>query len=280
MPSEPKNEATRQIRRLVIDATSAAIAAGLVTPAVSIMDRHRRIVVENSCAPVALKTGLRKHFISAIRSPRRFATSRPCLLVFALYMGTFGVANASQTLLEARSPDVDPAIAQGTTVLSTLSVNVPLGIYKDTVFSKLFGCAVVARGGSSVLSAIPRTPWLTYASFLLRDGVTIYTSFSLPHTVAAAMPDVPASYQHAASIASQMVVPAIGQILNTPIHLIGLEIYNRQGNTSPASTLALLRRDLASATITRMCRIIPAFGLGILTNNEMRSWLNKPVAAT
>jgi hypothetical protein len=164
-------------------------------------------------------------------------------------------------------------MAKTSTVFATLSVNVPLGIYKDTVFSKLFGCATLPIGPSQV-PLTPRTPFFTYSAFLLRDIITIYTSFALPTTISSCIPVTAFSQPQAMAVVAQLAVPALGQSINTPIHLIGLEIYNRQGRVNMPEMIDSLRKNFVSAALTRIGRVIPAFGFGTLTNNELRGAFN------
>lgn len=168
---------------------------------------------------------------------------------------------------------LESTAARTATTLATLSANVPLGIYKDTVYSGLFGCAALAPG-NQIRSMAPRTPLSTYFAFLFRDAVTIYTSFALPDIVLFYVPDSALPNPQFKAVAVQLVVPALGQVTNTPIHLIGLEVYNKQGHAKFSDIVSLLRRDFVTASVTRMCRIIPAFGFGTLTNNELRDSLN------
>lgn len=168
-------------------------------------------------------------------------------------------------------------MAKTTTVLATLCANVPLGIYKDTAFARLFGCATLPSGIPSQIAMIPRTPISTYTAFLFRDAITIYTSFTLPGTISSYIPDQTLSHPQSKVMMAQLVVPALGQVLNTPIHLIGLEFFNKQGFAKMSEMCLIVRRDFVTAAVTRMCRIIPAFGFGTFTNNEVRCLLNSKV---
>src|SRR4051812_38062009 len=98
--------------------------------------RPSRIVVEKSCINKPFLKLLRTHVRNILQRPGRFAVSRPYLLVFGLYFGTFGIANITTTISDSRFFTLDPTMAKAFTVFATLSVNVPLGIYKDTVFSR------------------------------------------------------------------------------------------------------------------------------------------------
>ena len=227
------------------------------------------MVVERSCTRTPLAASFKKHIKNIIDRPRCFVISRPARLVFALYLGTFTAANAACTL--SASSTSDPPTTRTAATLAALFVNVPIGIYKDTVFSQLFGCAVMPRAVSdSSAPILPRTPPSTFVAFLVRDAVTIYTSFALPGLISAYVPDAIFSGSQSKAALAQVIVPALGQVLNTPIHIVGLEVYNKQSLAKGSEIVSVIRRDFITSAITRMCRIIPAFGLGTLTNNEIR----------
>lgn len=232
--------------------------------------------MEKSCTVRPTIDILKKHAKSLFQKPRLFASSRPCLLVFGLYFGTYGTANFATSIAHSGFLDLEPAAANTLTVLATLSANVPLGIYKDTVFARLFGCPKLpgpAPGKPlpiSIPPPTPRTPLSTYIGFLVRDIITIHTSFTLPATLSSSIPDSLLPDPQSKAVLAQLFVPVLGQIVNTPIHLVALAIYNKQGSLTMSEALTTLRMNLIPASLTRMMRIIPAFGFGTLTNNEVR----------
>jgi hypothetical protein len=75
-------------------------------------------------------------------------------------------------------------------------------------------------------------------------------------------------YVSAASVA-QFVTPAAVQILSTPLHLLGLDLYNREGVSNGERARRVLR-DWLKSSLARMGRIIPAFGVGGVVNTKVR----------
>lgn len=75
----------------------------------------------------------------------------------------------------------------------------------------------------------------------------------------------------AASVA-QFVTPAAVQIFSTPLHLLGLDLYNRPGVKVGGADgrAARVVRDWGKAAFARMGRIIPAFGVGGVVNAKVR----------
>jgi hypothetical protein len=73
---------------------------------------------------------------------------------------------------------------------------------------------------------------------------------------------------------SQMVSPLAVQVLVTPIHLLGLDLYNREG-IKIGERLKHMKTLYPSALALRMIRFLPAYGIGGVINNELRRALKK-----
>lgn len=266
------------------------------------------MVVEKSTHNLPLLPAFRRHVWYSITQPATFLTSRPSLLVWSLYAATFTTANTSETLFNQVFPHIDRAIAGTTTFISTFLVNTSIGIWKDVKFAQLFGHrttanstaeakitnpsqtpkagagaagttaggAGAAKAGASVMAArsVSRSiPLATYSAFLFRDGLTIFGSFNLAPMVSASIPDFVASNELLKILVAHMGVPAAIQWINTPIHLFGLDLYNRAGPVPIKDRLNRVTRDMVGASMLRMCRIIPAFGIGGFANTEGRTFL-------
>ncbi|KAJ3507518.1 hypothetical protein NM208_g15950 [Fusarium decemcellulare] len=66
------------------------------------------------------------------------------------------------------------------------------------------------------------------------------------------------------------------QFISTPLHLLGLDLYNRPAS-GPAGAVVtmrdrwdLIRRNWFISSIARICRIVPAFGVGGVVNMKVR----------
>lgn len=218
----------------------------------------------------SLLQGIRSHALTALRHPAKFIFSKPFGLVWTLYAGTYLVANSAETL----SNEFHRAATGTITFVSTMLVNVPLGVWKDLRFARYFGAGSVP-GQTPVPLSPSRVPRMAAATFLLRDAVTIHGCFTLAPWLAGAVPDEFARNPHVKMVLTQMTVPMLSQVVATPIHLLGLDLYNRQFGVPMAERAALVRRDLGSATVVRCVRILPAFGFGCVANLEMREWFHK-----
>ncbi|KAJ5747996.1 uncharacterized protein N7511_009692 [Penicillium nucicola] len=293
---------SRMAELLAADVLVAAGSATLITPAVMIFDR---LVVEKSFHNQPLFPAFRRHLWFSITQPATFLTSRPSLLVWSLYTATFATANASETILGKWYPHIDHAIAGMTTFASTFIVNSSVGIWKDVKFAQLFGqpktaptptptstptptASSTTQKTSAKPNPIPptvrsigrtRIPLATYSAFLLRDGLTIFGSFSLPAMVSASIPDSVASQEYLKILIAQLAIPASIQLISTPIHLLGLDLYNRPQVMPTKERVSRVSRDWIGASLLRMCRIIPAFGIGGFVNTEGRLYLHEKAEA-
>ncbi|KAJ5681578.1 uncharacterized protein N7477_001518 [Penicillium maclennaniae] len=284
MPLGIQRSRSRLGELLAADTLVAAGSATLITPAVMIFDR---LVVEKSFYNQPLLPAFRKHLWISLTQPSTFLTSRPALLVWSLYTATFATANASETLFEKVYPKVDHAIASMTTFASTFVVNSSVGIWKDVKFAQLFGSPKPTsppvdppkadKPPPKTVRTLGRTkiPLATYSAFLLRDGLTIFGSFTLPSIVSTAIPDSVASQEYLKILIAQLAIPASIQLISTPIHLFGLDLYNRPQIMPTKERLARISRDWVGASLLRMCRIIPAFGIGGFVNTEGRLYLHE-----
>jgi hypothetical protein len=70
--------------------------------------------------------------------------------------------------------------------------------------------------------------------------------------------------------AAQFAIPAAVQFLTTPIHLLGINLYNSRGREGLGKRLRDVKRDVPAAVGARIVRIIPAFSLGGILNIELR----------
>jgi hypothetical protein len=75
---------------------------------------------------------------------------------------------------------------------------------------------------------------------------------------------------------AQFIAPAAIQVASTPFHLLGLDIYNRQ-NITAWERWQLVSKTWMPSFLARICRIVPAFGVGGVVNTSVRHSLMKKV---
>ncbi|KKY17633.1 hypothetical protein UCDDS831_g06341 [Diplodia seriata] len=267
--------------KLFGDLFAAAVTATLVAPSVTLIDRQvdakpslvidlltslTRVVVEKASSNKPLLRGLRCHSLAALERPGKLFLARPFTSVWTLYAATYAVANSAETVTK----DFGLAAAGTITFAATLAVNIPLGVKKDLRFAQCYGSAA-ELAAKQALKPRPAAsvPKAAAATFLVRDALTIFGSFVLPPRVADAIPDELAG-PHAKVTFTQMTVPVVSQLVATPVHLLGLSLYDRAANVPVRERLAAVWRVMPAATAVRCVRIIPAFGLGVLANKELR----------
>ena len=188
---------------------------------------------------------LQASFSALLFQPHRFLTSKPFALIFALYTGTYLTANSLDTFKSTTQNKPAAHTTSGPAkFVATSAANLSLCLYKDSQFTKIFGA----------VSPRPIPP-VTYALFAARDCLTIFASFNLPPMIAPSLP-LSAEMERYVSRAStaQFLAPAAIQLISTPFHLLGLDMYNRNGNTTMKERFAKVKVDWLTSSFARMCR--------------------------
>ncbi|KAI0966265.1 hypothetical protein F4678DRAFT_297270 [Xylaria arbuscula] len=250
--------------RLGADAVSAACAASLIAPVISMVDRS---IMENTSGRSTLGESLKASLRTLFTRPHTMLFSRPVALIFMLYGGTYLTANTLDTATSTVRGQPATHVSSGTAKFAASSTaNVGLCIYKDQVYVRLFG-----PGGP------PRpVPLPTFALFGLRDCLTIFASFNVPPLLGPVVSErLSAEMRRRVSgeTIAQFVAPAAVQLFSTPIHLLGLDLYNRPrgaGGVSWADRWTLIRKNWLISCAARVGRIVPAFGLGGTVNMKVR----------
>jgi len=197
-------------------------------------------------------------------TPHIFLTSRPFLLIFTLYTGTYLSANTLDTITSTFRNRSASSTTSGTSKFAaTSAANLSLCLYKDSQFTRMFGAAKATK-----------VPGTTYALFAVRDMLTIFASFNLPPLLAPMMPLSEGMEKYVSKMsAAQFLAPAAVQVASTPLHLLGLDLYNRpngKGEVSVKSRVTKVVKDWAPSCAFRIARIVPAFGVGGVVNTNVR----------
>lgn len=171
-----------------------------------------------------------------------------------VYSCTYIAANCTDAWCErqARSSFYPKFIASSFT-------NVTLSVLKDKAFARMFG------------TGTPRPlPLRSYALFATRDSATIFASFSIPGPISEHLQRNHGVSQGMADYSTQLITPIAMQILSTPLHLHGLDLYNRNTATL-AERLSFVKQEYVKTVLARMARIFPAFGVGGVLNKKVRA---------
>ncbi|KAM7200600.1 hypothetical protein V8F33_003805 [Rhypophila sp. PSN 637] len=263
---EPRIWNTKNLSlRLCADAVSAASAAVLVAPIISIIDRS---IMENASGRRTLGASLRSSLLNFVLRPQTVLLSKPFALIFMVYGGTYLTANTLDTATSTVKNKPATHVTSGTAKFASSSAaNIGLCIYKDQVFVRLFG----PPGGAPRPVTLP-----SYMLFAARDCLTIFASFNVPPLLGPVMTKYASEeiqkYASGQTLA-QFAAPAAVQLVSTPVHLLGLDLYNRDGRIGWRDRWAAVRKNWAVSTAARICRIVPAFGVGGVVNVKVRRGL-------
>lgn len=279
--------------RLAADLVSAASAAALVAPLISIIDRFvppqprvysstlplytnkqtTRSIIENASGRASLGASIKGSFRTFLLRPHSMMFSRPVALIFMVYGGTYLIANSLDTATSTIQNKPPTHVTSGTAKFAASSAaNIGLGVYKDQVYARLFG---------PVGKAVRAVPAPSYALFTLRDCMTIFASFNMPMMLGPQVGQLMSDElrrQVSGQTLVQFAAPAIVQIASTPVHLLGLDLYNRPhslatGLPTPRERWAQVYKNWGISVVARLCRIIPAYGIGGVVNSKVRRGL-------
>ncbi|KAL4975811.1 hypothetical protein BDW66DRAFT_151542 [Aspergillus desertorum] len=185
----------------------------------------------------------------------------------------------SQTGTETIAKAAHPSLSDAITFVCTFLVNVPLGVWKDICFAQFSKGPNQASPISTAAGTVPvrkkTGSTAATATLLVRDAVTIHGSFTLAQQCADMIPDSLAAQPYAKTVFTQLIVPVLSQLVATPLHLLGLDLYNRQYRVPWADRRRVVWRNLGAATAIRCARIVPAFGIGCLVNMGLRGFLHE-----
>ncbi|KAJ5675697.1 hypothetical protein N7462_008594 [Penicillium macrosclerotiorum] len=277
--------------RLGVDVASAAAAGALTCPLITIIDRA---IIEKASKGFPIRQTITSCLKSMIAKPSGFFFSTPFLLIYTLYSSTYLTANVIDTMTSTLRNQSYSTVTPGPAkFISTTAVNMAICVYKDARFAKIFGASPPASSPAQPNSSRPRTtlrppmppvsqpvaapkiPKVSYTLFCLRDSVTIFASFNVPALIAPSIPDFIASTPGMKAATAQFACPALMQFFSTPMHLLGLDLYNRQppGGLRWTDRVARIRRDYVPSCFARMGKIVPAYGVGGVANVRLRSSL-------
>ncbi|KAI5305897.1 hypothetical protein KEM56_002944 [Ascosphaera pollenicola] len=295
--AEPKQWNTDKLaKRIATDLASAGTAAAAISPIITIIDKA---IIEKAAKGLSIRDSVSGSVKQLFSRPLMFLGSTPFLLIYMLYSSTYVTANlidtCSRTISSERGAGGFEEVTTGPAkFMATTVVNMSMCVYKDSRFAKFFGDhkpsntpPSTRKAATSAAGSIPKHPPMPKTSlglFCARDSLTIFASFNLPPLLAPSIPDFIAPSAVAKASVAQFVIPSAVQIVSTPIHLLGLDLYNRQrlpvpgadGKTLPvpaSERWRRVKRDWMPSFGARIARIAPAFGVGGVLNARMRAML-------
>jgi len=224
--------------------------------------------MQNASGQAPLATSLKTSLKTFLLRPHNLIFSKPFALICMLYGGTYLTANTLDTLTSTVQNKPATLVTSGTAKFAASSTaNIGLCLFKDQAFARLFG-----PGGP------PRpVPLPSYVLFTCRDCLTIFASFNLPPLLGPVISrNMSQSLEKSLSgqTIAQFLAPAGVQLFSTPLHLLGLDLYNRaRGGVSWGDRWRIVKKNWGVSAAARICRIVPAFGVGGVVNAKVRKGL-------
>jgi hypothetical protein len=175
---------------------------------------------------------------------------RPYRIMNQVYFSTFGTANVMEYYSKRYSIE-----SQIPTILMTSTVNIGMMSYKDREYSHYFG---IKR---------PIMPWTSKVLTASGAFITVYAQFTKKQEVDKYL----STYlsPSASLFWSSILVSMSAQLFSTPLHIIGIDIYQSPHNTF-LERLEKIKSLYTTICIGRMMRIIPAFGVGGYLNEKWK----------
>lgn len=237
---------------LLADVGAALGASFCVAPFIAIVDKA---IVENTSGLATMKNSLKSSFTELFLRPHKFFAKPTFFMLWGVYGGTYIAANFISSVCDtSKATDHQRHMAK---FVGVSSINITLNVTKDRAFARMFG--------SGVARPIPMS---SLAMFCARDSMTVFASFNLAPLAAEAM---------GSAATSQLVCPLLMQFVSAPLHIMGLDRYNRPAETM-ASRLNTIKEKYLQTALARCGRIGPAFGVGALLNAPLRKYLHSQTA--
>ncbi|TMW62579.1 hypothetical protein Poli38472_005197 [Pythium oligandrum] len=234
------------------DLVAAATASFGVSPFITVVDRA---IAENASGKRTLMHGVRELSWSFVQHPIQFVKSKEFMWIWGLYAATYATANTIESVYEWRQVDGQMPKLAGTTLVNMTSV-----IAKDRAFARMFG----------VVKPHP-FPLTSIGLFAVRDSLTVVSCFHAPQVITAKMSSLGFD-ENTTRLVAQVGTPIAVQILSTPLHLLGLDLYNHPV-AEKAARIQFIQREYFRSTVARVARIGPAFGIGGIGNTSLRKKL-------
>lgn len=243
----------------------AAVAVGLVAAIpVSVIDYSiiSKVRGFSESSFVELKKGLTTFLLR----PHKFFFKTPenhyavvYRAVAVVYAFTYIFANLTRSYCDANNWNPD-YIGYAVAVTSSIA-NIGLTVWKDGVILKVFP-----------QKQLP-VPIPTKIAFAIRDFITCLAAFQYAPMLAARLSAryKPEELPLSAGDCGQVIVPASLQVFTTVIHIVAIRYQATNGKLTLQDASLALKKDYINSVFLRICRIVPAFGIGGIGNRNMRN---------
>lgn len=211
-------------------------------------------VMERMSGNTTLKQSLIRSGTSIVTNPLKYIRSPAYGFVFGTYAGTYITKNCIDTSCQATQQS-----AEATAFVKfwgVLAVNGGLSVFwKDPGLAKLFGNSAAAM------------PKSVYACWVVRDFLHMIGAVVVPDYCEQRFSWTKDQWRIA-----QVLCPMGVQLLTTPFHLMGLDLYN-EPKAPLSQRLARIGRGWLPSTGIRCIRMFAPWSLGLLINRDLRDYL-------
>ena len=252
-----KKKEPHVLKRIICDAVASMMSGFSVAPFVTIIDKG---ITQNASGAKNLwkSIGLSIQFL--LKHPLQFFSKPEYRWIYSVYTSTYLSANLISSLCSAYN--INPDLPKFIGVSAT---NITMSILKDRAFAKLFGTKVPES-----------VPIQSLGCWMTRDCLTILFSFIVPARLALYFQREFKMAKKKSEVICQLFCPVFLQIFSTPLHLLGLDLYNNKVSLFQ-QRVQFVKREYVKSVAARMMRIFPAFGLGGICNGIYRDYLHKQI---
>ena len=238
-----------RLQKLAGDVAAAIGAALCVTPLTMIVDVA---ITKAASGEVTLAQALLGGAVDWLTKPLEILTGPVYQLCLFVYICTYSAANIARAVCELylKCSPVLPVLVAGTLG------NMISCVYKDARLAEIFGKAADERA----------FPLAGYLLFVLRDVLANAGGFTLPPFVEPLLEGRVADPKTTA----QLLVPAAINLVSSPVHLLGLSLYNNP-SFGPLEHVAGVAAVYVSVTVSRVMKGFCAYGLGGVSNTALRA---------
>lgn len=233
----------------------AAAASALVSPLVAIIDKT---IVQDTSKTGGFMRTIGNATLDMFKQPKTFFGSLAFRLTFAVYFGTYAVANLSELALDIQKVKGDEERKQLKVAASAVA-NISLLAWRDSIFAREFSAGKPKAA----------TPMRTLGLFAARDTATMYATFYAAPSAAQYLQREHGWERNISELSMALAIPVFAQILTAPLHIHAMDFYAKPTATT-AERWGAINKEFGTVSFARGFRILPAFGIGSFSNNKFR----------
>jgi hypothetical protein len=245
---------SKKSAKLFAAESAIAITAALcVTPFISMVDKA---IFSNASGKATIMASLGASVSTMFRAPLQFVKDKSFRWIWFVYASTYVTANCIDRLnkLQKRSKKASAT----TKFIGTSTTNIGLSVVKDRAFSRMYG-----------VTAPRPLPPVAAICYAVRDMMSVGASFTAAEPIGNLLTEKFHVPHERAQLISQLSAPLAAQIINTPIFLYGMDVYNRP-KASSGQRVSFMSAQYAKTLASRWARIFPAFSIGGVVNTGLR----------